>query len=72
MCMINDANFCAASLLIISEILKKRNDLKSELFSGIAMGVKKQFKLDVAASDNDSEEVFVDVDKQLAVEDVKP
>jgi len=39
--MINDANFCAASLLIISEILKKRQDLKSELFSGIAMGVKK-------------------------------
>jgi len=46
MCMINDANFTAATLLIISEVLKKKDDLQHYLFPGFSDVGKKQFKLD--------------------------
>lgn len=73
MCYINEANFSAATLLIISEILKVRNDIRIQLFdikNGGAAGDGKgqqanadsNIKLDQAQSDED-EEVFIDVDK---------
>lgn len=72
MAYVNEANFIAASLLIISEVLKQRQDIKLALFSfnfgSSAAAPAKQsegntVKLDQAASDDDEEERFVDVDK---------
>jgi len=71
MSFVNEANFVAASLLIISEILKQRQDLKIALFSGFgnrAADLKQSnhgVKLDQAGSDDDDEERFIDVDKVL-------
>jgi len=73
MCYVNEANFAAASLIIISEILKARNDIRLELFDGKFSQAKdggpsgqqqtgQAPKLDQAESD-DEEEVFIDVDK---------
>jgi len=73
MSFLNEANFTAASLLIISETLKARSDLRTTMFSLEHKGNELQMggvltntagvKLDQAGSDDDEEERFVDVDK---------
>ena len=75
MAFVNEANFIAATLLVISEILKARQDLKLSLFSG-NFGTKGSepklntpaVKLDQAGSEDDDEERFIDVDKVQAKE----
>ena len=74
MCFVNEANFTAASLLIISEILRVRNDIRIQLFDikyndsiqndreDKNQNSESNVRLDQAQSDED-EEVFVDVDK---------
>lgn len=74
MSFLNEANFTAASLLIISEILRARNDIKLSLFplfnlgggNGVISAKTEGIKLDQAGSDDDEEERFVDVDKIVA------
>ena len=70
MSYLNEANFTCASLLIISEILKARQDLKHAMFpqniyqsgeAGQSKAPVSTYKLDQGSSDD--EEVFVDVDK---------
>jgi hypothetical protein len=73
MSYVNESNFIAASLLIVSEILKQRQDIKLALYSfsfgssgaipAARQGESSGIKLDQAASDDDEEERFVDVDK---------
>ena len=75
MSYLNEANFTAATLLIISEIFKLRKDLSLSVYSinltgsgaataaataGSTVGA---VKLDQNASDDDEEERFIDVDK---------
>mmetsp|Transcript_5700 Transcript_5700/g.9039 ORF Transcript_5700/g.9039 Transcript_5700/m.9039 type:complete len:243 (+) Transcript_5700:1082-1810(+) len=67
----NEPNYAAACLLIVSEILGARDDLKIHLFSfrPVSSGTKVDpatVKLDQAASDDSDEECFVDVDKVAA------
>lgn len=74
----NEANFAAASLLIISEVLKARQDIRFQMFPfefetkekeaplGGEIKAKAEegkVRLDQAGSDDDDEERFVDVDK---------
>jgi len=75
MSFLNEANFIAASLLIISEIIKLRSDIKLALFpfgntevivKEAAEGSTSLVKLDQAGSDDDEEERFIDVDKVMA------
>ena len=71
MSYLNEANFTAASLLIISEILRVRQDIKMSLFPLFSIGSTPSaktegVKLDQAGSDDDDEERFVDVDKIVA------
>mmetsp|Transcript_13083 Transcript_13083/g.22073 ORF Transcript_13083/g.22073 Transcript_13083/m.22073 type:complete len:97 (+) Transcript_13083:1451-1741(+) len=74
--MINEANFSAACLLIVSEILNVRKDVKIQIFSfsanksakakamvEVAEPKSSRFKIDMAGSEDEDEEVFVDVDK---------
>ena len=70
MAFVNEANFAAASLLIISELLKLRQDLRLVPFSGNFGNQESEtkqsmpaVKLDQAGSDDDDEERFIDVDK---------
>ena len=68
MSYLNESNFTAASLLILSELFKHRRDLKLALYSldFNSPQVKDKttgVKLDQAGSDDDEEERFVDVDK---------
>lgn len=78
MTFVNEANFTAATLLIISEILKVRMDIKLQLFTGNFGGQKSQVtqvstvKLDQAGSDDDDEERFVDVDKLIVQPNQQP
>jgi len=73
MAFVNEANFIAATLLVISEIVRQRQDLKLSLFSG-NFGSKgsdlkpatSTVKLDQAGSEDDDEERFIDVDKVQA------
>lgn len=65
MCLINEANFTAASLLVLSEILSTRADVKFELFQSKAQdsdSMKVISKEAMADSDED-EERFLDVDR---------
>ena len=76
MSYLNEANFTAATLLIISEIFKLRRDLSLSVYSinlsGAGAGnaapagqnsTTGAVKLDQNASDDDEEERFIDVDK---------
>lgn len=59
MCFINEANFSAATLIVISEIFKARNDIRSLVFSS-----NKNFaSQSLGDIDDEDDEVFVDVDK---------
>ena len=66
MCYLNECAFTAASLLVISELLKLRQDIRSSLFT-FNLGVVTKSKIDAAGSSDDDEERFVDVDKVVAV-----
>jgi len=76
MSYLNEANFTAATLLILSELFKLRRDLSLAVYSidlsqaiavgGVASGATTAeggVKLDLNASDDDEEERFIDVDK---------
>lgn len=65
MCMINESNFTAASLLVFSEILSTRADVRFELFQNRAQNTTQQSVLAKEAkvdSDTDDEK-FQDVDR---------
>ena len=68
-CLVNDTGFVAASLVIICEILRARNDIRIALFgqfqsaSTHAVENKKEIKLDQADSGDSEEEKFIDVDR---------
>ena len=68
-CLVNDTGFVAASLVIICEILRARNDIRIAMFgqfqstSTQPAGIKKEIKLDQADSEDSEEEKFIDVDK---------
>jgi len=57
MCFINEAGFSAATLLIISELIRIKEDLKLTFFSFGSVFTKK------GSDDSDEEERFIDVDK---------
>ena len=59
MCFLNEAGFSAATLLIISELIRIKEDLKLTFYSFGSFLTKKS----AAADDSDEEEHFVDVDK---------
>lgn len=66
MSYLNECNFTAASLLVVSEILKSRQDIRISLFTfsfGATVTTVTNKKIDAAGSDDDDEERFVDVDK---------
>lgn len=64
MSYLNECNFTAASLLVISEILKSRQDIRIALFTfGFGATKTENAKIDAAGSEDDDEERFVDVDK---------
>jgi len=60
MCFVNEAGFTAASLLIISELIRVKDDLKFNLYSFHSKGLS---TAKLAADDSDEEERFYDVDK---------
>jgi CBF/Mak21 family len=59
MAMLNEAAYTAASLLIVSELIREKTDLRFQLYSFDTITKTKRTKND---SDSD-EEHFVDVDK---------
>lgn len=68
MCYINETGFTAATLLIISELIKLKDDLKFNLYSfDVArLGSKaKKPAISNMINDSDEEERFYDVDKLL-------
>lgn len=77
MCFVNESNFTAASLLVISELLKMRKDVAFEIFKfNSQLGAEKQAVISIHAtkgknvkaessSDDDEEENFQDVDRVL-------
>lgn len=59
MAMLNEAAYTAASLLIVSELIREKTDLRFQLYSFDTITKSKRTK-----NDSDSEEEhFVDVDK---------
>jgi hypothetical protein len=64
MCYLNESNFTAASLLVISELLKLRQDIRSTIFT-FNLGPVTKSKIDAEGSDSE-EERFIDVDKTAA------
>ena len=80
MCFVNESNFAAATLLVISELLKVRKDVAMEIFkfgtqldeagpAVISIHAKKAKDEDKPVnseeSDDDEEENFQDVDRVL-------
>jgi ribosome biogenesis protein MAK21 len=66
MSYLNECNFTAASLLVISEILKSRQDIRISLFTfDFGATAVTTAKVDAVASEDDDEERFVDVDKVI-------
>jgi hypothetical protein len=70
MSYLNEANFTAATLVILNELFKIRKDVKLALFQfdfkNQDVSNKKtenDIRLDQADSDDDEEERFIDVDK---------
>ena len=78
MCFVNESNFAAATLLVISELLKVRKDVAFEIFKHktqlekeeknvISIHARKgaQDEKDKESSSDDEEENFQDVDRVL-------
>lgn len=71
MCFIHEASYTAACLLIISEILNQREDIKYVLFKGQNFGsaskliddTSKNLTNRVISLDDDDEEHFIDIDR---------
>lgn len=66
MCYLNEAGFSAATLLIISEIIKIKDDLRFSLYSfdvGRSSNKMKFTKISSNNNDSDEEERFYDADK---------
>jgi len=67
MATLNEASYTAASLLIVSELIRSKDDLRFQLYSleQISKSHSAQNKLGavVGAGDDSDEERFVDVDK---------
>jgi hypothetical protein len=63
MCFINEANYTAACLLIISEVIKSRDDIRFSLYRTTStFSNNKSTKIN-DIMDDDDEEVFYDKDK---------
>ena len=77
MSFINESNFVAASLLVISEIFKVRSDVRLEIFRFSYKSTKQDLPSKVISSaakkgaaggdddDDEDEEVFQDVDRVI-------
>ena len=75
MAFINESNFVAASLLVISEIFKVRSDVRLEIFRFTYKSTKQDLPANVISSvakigadgadDDEDEEVFQDVDRVI-------
>lgn len=65
MCYINEASYTAACILIISEILKSRDDIKYALFKQRKFESKSESKQAIknAIDDDEDEERFIDIDR---------
>lgn len=71
MSYLNEANFTAATLVILNELFRIRKDVKLALFqfdfkqpdAPTKKSADQQIKLDQAGSDDSEEENFIDVDK---------
>jgi ribosome biogenesis protein MAK21 len=66
MCLVNESNFTAASLLVLSEILGCRADVRFELFQSKAQDKSQAPVISAEAvkeSDDEDEEHFLDVDR---------
>jgi ribosome biogenesis protein MAK21 len=59
MCYINEAGFSAATLLIISELIRVKEDLRFNLYSFHGGSTRGNMRID----DSDDEERFYDIDK---------
>jgi hypothetical protein len=73
MATLNEASFTAACLLIVSELIKCKDDLRFQLYSleQISKGGKTQLPKKGGMDSDSEEEHFVDVDIESEVE-VKP
>ena len=65
MCLVNEANFTAASLLVLSEILAARADVRFELFQSKAQDKSQApvISSEAVKDSDDDEEQFLDVDR---------
>lgn len=64
MCLINEANFTAASLLVISEVFNTRADIKYEVYQTKAQEQEqKVISKQVVNDSEDEEEQFMDLDR---------
>ena len=63
MATLNEASFTAACLLIISELIRCKNDLRFQLYSFDQ--IVKSSSINNRNDDDDEEERFYDVDKEI-------
>ena len=61
--MTSEVGFVIASLLLVSELLRENGDLRQAIFGGVITQKATGNKFDAAGDDSD--EAFVDVDKQI-------
>lgn len=62
MCYINEASYSAACMLIVSEIIKIRDDIYYALYKSIKLTASNNNNA-ITSIDDDEEERFVDIDR---------